>query len=134
MSEDPFMEHPTGEHLSALAAMEDAILRLRAMSEWKRWITFCAQGPGAAPDRTQFAEVRLLGDILDTGDAVDPVSVIAHAAVDQRCLVRTGPHHYSIGAATPREAAQILDAIFRHQFDIHPFPDEGDDYAVGAEW
>jgi hypothetical protein len=30
--------------------------------------------------------------------------------------------------------AQILDAIFREHFGIRPFPDEGDDYAVGAEW
>ena len=27
-----------------------------------------------------------------------------------------------------------LDAIFRHHFGLRPFADEGDDYAVGAEW
>jgi hypothetical protein len=32
------------------------------------------------------------------------------------------------------QVALILDAIFRHHFGIRPFPDEGDDYAVGAEW
>lgn len=40
---------------------------------------------------------------------------------------------YSIAAATPEEAARLLDAIFRHHFQIRPFPEE-QDYAVGAEW
>jgi len=33
-----------------------------------------------------------------------------------------------------REAAQILDAIFRHVLEIRPFDDQDNDYAVGAEW
>jgi hypothetical protein len=36
--------------------------------------------------------------------------------------------------ATPAEAAAILDAIFRYHLGITPFPGEGNDYAVGAEW
>jgi hypothetical protein len=42
--------------------------------------------------------------------------------------------HYLLTAASPREVTQLLDAIFRHHFGIRPFPDENDDYAVGAEW
>lgn len=40
----------------------------------------------------------------------------------------------SIAAASPREVAQLLDAIFRNHFGIRPFSGEDDDYAVGAEW
>lgn len=58
MSEEPFMEHPTGEYASALDAMEAAIVRLRALTEWHGWITFCAQGEGSSPESVHFAEVR----------------------------------------------------------------------------
>jgi hypothetical protein len=66
MSEDPFMEHPTGTYPTAIDAMEEAISRLRALAEWNRWITFCAQGEGASPGSVHFTEVRLLADILET--------------------------------------------------------------------
>ena len=61
-------------------------------------------------------------------------------AIRRRCgvapsasLVADGAQ-YSVAAASPREVAQILDAIFRHHFGLRPFADEGVDYAVGAEW
>ena len=71
MKEEPFMEHPTGQYGSALEAMEAAISRLRALPEWNRWITFCAQGEGESPEGVHFAEVRLLSDILETGVSID---------------------------------------------------------------
>ncbi len=128
------MEHPTGQHASAIEAMEEAIFRLRALPEWNRWITFCAQGEGSTPENIHFAEVRLLADILEIGAPVDPAQITAHATVPRRALAEAGRTRYSIAAATPREAAQILDALFRHQLGIRPFPEENDDYAVGAEW
>lgn len=134
MSDEPFMEHPTGEHANAIEAMETAISRLRALPEWNRWITFCAQGEGESPEGVHFAEVRLLSDILEADTPLDVAQISSYAKVPRRALAEAGKTRYSIAEATPREAAQILDALFRHQFGIRPFPNEGDDYPVGAEW
>lgn len=134
MNNEPFMEHPTGKYATAIDAMEEAISRLRALPEWNQWITFCAQGEGSSPESVHFAEIRLLSEILEAGGPVDVARITAQARVNRRALTEAGRTRYSIAAATPREAAQILDALFRHQLGIHPFPDENNDYAVGAEW
>src|ERR1051325_6439911 len=133
MKYKPFMEHPTGEHLSAVDAMEAAIFRLRALPEWTQWITFSAQGEGNSPDRFHFAEIRLLSDVLETDVSLNVAQVTAQAKVNRGALTEAGKSRYSIAGASPREAAQILDALFRHQLGIRPFADEGNDYAVGAE-
>ncbi len=130
----PFMEHPTGDFDSALAAMEDAVARLRKLPKWDRWITFSAQGEGHRPDSYEFADVRMLGAKLDAGEKpLDVARMIQAARTSATSLVPDGAH-YSVAAASPREVAQILDALFRHHFGIRPFADENDDYAVGAEW
>jgi hypothetical protein len=130
----PFMEHPTGDFDSALDAMEDAVKRLRKLSNWDRWITFSAQGEGDTPESYEFADVRMLRDRLDAGDRPLDVALVVQAAhAGSASLVAEGKH-YSVAAASPREVAQILDAIFRHHFGLRPFADEDDDYAVGAEW
>jgi hypothetical protein len=130
----PFMEHPTGDFSSAVAAMEDAVRRLRALPKWEKWITFSAQGEGGGPDSYEFAEIRMLRDAVDIGEKPLDISRIIQAAhTGASSLVADGAQ-YSVAAASPREAAQILDAIFRHHFGLRPFADEGDDYAVGAEW
>jgi hypothetical protein len=130
----PFMEHPSGEFDSAVAAMEDAVRRLRELRSWERWITFGAQGEGNGPDSCEFAEVRMLRDKLDVGDRPLDVPRILEAAHARAASLVADGTHYSVAAASPREVAQILDAIFRHHFSIRPFPDEDNDYAVGAEW
>jgi hypothetical protein len=131
---EPFMEHPTGEFDTSVAAMEDAIRRLRALPSWEQWITFAAQGKGQRPDNYHFAEIRMRGDSLDLGDTqLDVARILGAARAGRASLVRDGLH-YSVSGTSPREAAQILDAIFRHHFGIRPFDGEGDDYAVGAEW
>jgi len=130
----PFMEHPSGDFDSAVAAMEDAVTRLRKLPKWEQWITFSAQGEGHSPDSYEFAEVRMLGDGLDVGDKpLDVARMVQAARTSTSSLVADGAH-YSVAAASPREVAQILDAIFRHHFCLRPFADEDDDYAVGAEW
>ena len=130
----PFMEHPTGDFGSAVEAMEDAVRRLRELRSWKQWITFGAQGEGQGPESYEFAEVRMLGDRLDVGDRPLEIPRVVQAAhTGAASLVGDGAY-YSVAAASPREVAQILDAIFRHHFGLRPFADEGDDYAVGAEW
>lgn len=128
------MEHPTGEYASAIEAMEAAIRRLRAQSEWNQWITFCAQGEGSEPDTYHVAEIRLLGELLDAGIDVDIARITALANVPRRVFTKAEGGRYSIADATPKEAALLLDALFRHELGIRSFPDEGDDYAVGAEW
>lgn len=132
-NEEPFMEHPTGEYATAIDAMEDAISRLRTLPEWNRWITFCAQGEGSSPESIHLAEVRLLDDILDAEVQIDLAQITGYADVPRRALTEAGATRYSIAAATPREAARLLDAIFRQQLGVRPFPDEND-YPVGAEW
>jgi len=128
------MEHPTGDFDSAVDAMEDAVKRLRKLPNWDRWIAFSAQGEGNGPDSYEFAEVRMLRDRLDAGDRpLDVARVVQAARAGPTSLVAEGGHN-SVAAASPREVAQILDAIFRHHFGLRPFADEGDDYAVGAEW
>jgi hypothetical protein len=130
----PFLEHPTGEFKSAVAAMEDAVTRLRKLPKWEQWITFSAQGEGKDSDSYDFAEVRMLGDKLDVGEKpLDVSRVIQATHAGASSLVADGAQ-YSVAAASPREVAQILDAIFRQHFGVRPFADEGDDYAVGAEW
>jgi hypothetical protein len=130
----PFMEHPTGDFDSAVAAMEDAVRRLRELRNWEQWITFGAQGEGGGRDSYEFAEIRMLRDKLDVGDKrLDVFQIVQAARTGAPSLVADGSH-YSVAAASPREVAQILDAIFRHHFGLRPFADEGDDYAVGAEW
>lgn len=128
------MEHPTGDFDSAVLAMEDAVRRLRALRSWEQRITFCAQGEGGKPDSYEFAEVRMLRDKLDAGERALDVSRILQAAHTGPSSLAADGEYYSVAAASPREVAQILDAIFRHHFGLRPFADEGDDYAVGAEW
>ena len=128
------MEHPTGDFDSAVEAMEDAVRRLRELPSWELWITFGAQGEGHGPDSYEFAEVRMLGGSLDIGDRpLDVPRIVQASRISPSSLVADGAQ-YSVAAASPREVAQILDAIFRHHFGIRPFADESDDYAVGAEW
>jgi hypothetical protein len=134
MSDAPFMEHPTGQYATAMDAMEAAIIGLRALPDRNRRITFCAQGQGASPDSIHFADVHLLGDVLETDEPVKVAEIVERAKVPVGVLKEVGAARYSIAAATPREAAQILDALFRHHLGIRPFPDEDNDYAVGAEW
>jgi hypothetical protein len=130
----PFFEHPTGDFESAIAAMEDGVRRLRSVPDWDQWITFSAQGEEHGPDSYQVENVRMLGDRLDVGaEALDIPRVVQAARTGPASLVAAGAY-YSVAAASPRQTAQILDAIFRHHFGIRPFADEDDDYAVGAEW
>jgi hypothetical protein len=129
----PFMEHPTGKFKSAVDAMTDAIRRLRALPEWNDWITFCAQGMGHDEDSEQHAEIRMRRDEIQLDEPLDMASIARQAGVGPTSLVAAGAN-YSVAAATDAEAARILDAIFRHEPGIRPFPDQGNDYAIGAEW
>lgn len=132
-NEGPFMEHPTGEFDSTVDAMEDCVRRLRKLRTWDKWITFGAQGAGHDPESYEFADIRMLRDQVDVGDRpLDVARIVQAAHTSPASLVAAG-ELYSVAAASPREVAQLLDAIFRHHFGIRPFADEGDDYAVGAE-
>jgi hypothetical protein len=129
----PFMEHPTGEFKSAVEAIADAIKRLRALPEWNNWITFCAQGRGHDEDSDYHAEIRMRRDELELDEPIDPASVIQRAGASPSSLIAVGDN-YSIANASPTEAARVMDAIFRHCLGIRPHADQGDDYAIGAEW
>jgi hypothetical protein len=130
--EQPFLEHPTGAHETAVDAIEDTIRRFRALPESTRWLTLCAQGAGASDDTIHTAEVRIWKDKLDTGGFLNVLEITSVADVSGDLIVPDGAF-YSIATATPEEAARLLDAIFRSHFKIRPFPGE-QDYAVGAEW
>ena len=79
------------------------------------------------------AEIRVRRDELDVGKPLDVESITRHAGVPPSSLTRTSVG-YSVANASPTDAARIMDAIFRHSLGIRPHADEGDDYAVGAEW
>lgn len=130
--EEPFLEHPSGEHETAVDAIEHTIRELRALPESTPWLTLCAQGAGASDDRMHSAEVRLWKDKIDPGGSLNVAEIANVAGVSSECIVADGTL-YSIAAATPEEASKVLDAIFRRHFGIRPFPEE-QDYAVGAEW
>jgi hypothetical protein len=130
------MEHPSEkDYPSAVEAMADAITRLRALPEWDAWSTFTAQGMGGRVDSYHFAEIRMRKDQikLQHAVAIDLDLLARRARVPRPLLARLGRSSYSIGGATPRQAARILDRIFREYLDIRPHTGE-DDYAVGAEW
>ena len=128
------MEHPTGDFSNALDAMTDAITRLRALPDWSAWIAFSAQGMGHGPDSYAFSEVRLLGNQLDIGDTSLDIATVCRAAALPSSSLTVSDSYYVAPSLSPRQAAQLLDAIFRLHGHIKPFPDEDDDYAVGAEW
>jgi len=129
----PFMEHPSGDFKSAVDAMADAIKRLRALPEWNEWITFSAQGMGHDDDSDYVADIRMRRDELAVDEPVDTQAVIQRAGASPASFVAAGAN-YSIAKASPAEAARIMDAIFRLCLGIRPHADEGDDYAIGAEW
>ncbi len=129
----PFMEHPTGQFKSAVDAMADAIRRLRALPEWNGWITFCAQGAGHDEDSDHFAEIRMRRDELQLEQQIDIDSITRQAGVPAGSLVKTDGG-YSIAGASPADAARVMDAIFRLTMGIRPHADQGNDYAIGAEW
>jgi hypothetical protein len=129
----PFMEHPSGDFKTVVDAMEDAVRRLRKLKNWDQWITFDAQGE-VLGESYEFADIRMLRDKLDVGEKPLDVPRIIQAANTGPATLAPDGSQYSVAAASPREVAQILDAIFRHHFGLRPFADEDNDYAVGAEW
>src|SRR5438876_4045389 len=87
----PFFEHPSGDFDSAVAAMEDAIRRLRELPRWDKWIEFSAQGEGGGPDSYQFAEIRMLGDRIDVGQRpLDVQGIVQAAGTGASSLVADG--------------------------------------------
>ena len=105
MPDAPFMEHPTGEFSTAVDAMENAIARLRALPEWNRWITFCAQGEGSSPDTTRCAEVRLLSDVLELSRQLNVARIASLAQVPSATLTEAGENRYSLATASARSCS-----------------------------
>ena len=64
---------------------------------------------------------------------VDIQAVTKRAGVPESCLSKSEAG-YSLGKATPIQAARIMDVIFRQYMGIRPHTGEGDGYAIGAEW
>jgi hypothetical protein len=134
--DEPFMEHPTGEFPDAVAAMESAIGRLRALESWDRWIAFCGQGQGSSPDSYHVAEVRLRGDDIRIDELqVDVPSIleVGGLAADEIDVESDEAGGLRVRGATPAQLARFLDGLFRSHLGVRRFDDDGD-YAVGAEW
>lgn len=130
----PAVRPPSMGFDNAVSAMADAVTRLRALEVWDHWIVFVAQGIGEKPGEYHFAEIRMLGHRLDLGGrSMNVADIIRAAQADAASLVAVG-NHYSVAAASPQEVARLFDSIFRLHFGIRPFPGDGDDYPVGAEW
>lgn len=141
----PFMSHPSGDFETPVDAMADAIKRLRALPKWAKWITFCAQGMGPRVDTYHFASIRMrqgeITFVVQTNTLewtekkvdVDIPAVTKRAGVPELCLSKSEAG-YSVGKATPIQAARIMDVIFRQYMGTRPHTSEGDGYAIGAEW
>lgn len=130
----PSIGFPSVGFDNAVSAMTDAVTRLRALVVWDHWIVFVAQGVGHKPGEYHFAEIRMLGHRLDLGRRrVDTAGIIRAARTEAASLVVEGDY-YSVAAASPPEVARLFDSIFRLHFGIRPFPGDGNDYPVGAEW
>ncbi len=133
----PFMQHPSDRDETAIDALTDAVFRLRQMTDCTRWITFSAQGQGGRSDSYHFAELKLLGDKIDPGDSVLDSDIAVRAAGLDKAGVRVSksPEGFIVmHGFDPRHVAEFMNALFRGQMGIRPHDDEGDDYAVGAEW
>jgi len=132
----PFMEHPSGDHATAVEAMASAITRLRALPEWDGWISFTAQGMGPRLDSYHFAKIDMRKQEIKPEEplAIDLELVARSARVPRSYLAEAGKGTYSVGRATPKQTARVLDTIFRQYMGIRPHTGEGNDYAVGAEW
>jgi hypothetical protein len=127
------MEHPSGQFTTAVEAMADAIQRLRTLSEWNNWITFCAQGAGQHENSYHLGEIRMRRGLIDTSTPID-IESVAKAAQARTSSIVGQDGIYQLSGTTPLEAARILDSIFRNHLKIRPHADQGDDYAIGAEW
>jgi hypothetical protein len=132
----PFLEHPSGDHETAVEAMADAIARLRALPEWDGWITFQAQGMGGRLDSYHFAKIAMRKEEIKPEEplAIDLDLVARRARVSRSYLAKVGKRAYSVGRATPKQTARVLDTIFRQYMGICPHTGEGNDYAVGVDW
>ncbi|MGA9668731.1 MAG: hypothetical protein WBQ94_05955 [Terracidiphilus sp.] len=126
------MEHPTGQFTTAVEAMADAIQRLRALSEWNDWITFCAQGAGQHENSYHLGEIRMRRGLIDTSTPFSIESVAKAAHVHTSNIVGQDGV-YQLSGATSLEGARIIDSIFRNHLKIRPHADQGNDYAIGAE-
>jgi hypothetical protein len=124
----PFFEHPA-RFPTILAALEDAIVRLRHVRPVP-WLTISAQGRGGA-GATASVSVRWRADSIQVERPIDAARVRARAGVRDAALV-THEGGFFVGAATPAEAARLLDAMF-HELGVRPHADE-DEYALGGEF
>lgn len=97
--------------------MAAAIERLRALPDWDEWISFIAQGYGGHGETYRHREIRLKQDCIECDH-----NLPAEA------------YEFEIQKASPSEVAKFLDDLFRNILGVAPFPDEGLDYAFGAEW
>jgi hypothetical protein len=119
----PFLEYP-GRLPTVHAALKDAVLRLRGLKP-VTWLTIAAQG------RDGDASIRWRADVIEADRPLDAVRVRARSAVPDSALVPLD-RGFSVAAATPGQAAQILEAVF-HELGVRPHDDERD-YAIGGEF
>lgn len=134
--DEPFLEHPSGEFSTAVAAMTSAFARLDSLDMTGRWIVFSAQGQGSRADACHIVDVRYSARTFDFGHAtVDVLAALSEAGLVATSvgLEKLPDGSAKLVKATPAELAGFLNALFTGQLGIRPFEGE-DDYAVGAEW
>lgn len=132
----PFLEHPSGEFVTALLAIRSAMERLEREGMGGRWIIFSAQGQGGDIDSCRMSDVPFSGCAFDlSGQTLELEAVLESAGLgDAGLAIDCEPNgKVSLPGATPEQLARFLDALFRTHFGIRPFDGE-EDYGVGAEW
>jgi hypothetical protein len=134
MDDLPFMEHPTGDFETAVAAMANAISRLRDLPSWDAWITFHVQGCAGPPDTYSDYDIRMRGDEIDVDNPPLDIPLLCESAGLSAASIIPVNLHYRLIGLLPRQAAELFDSIFRLHYHLTPHSDEADHYAVGAEW
>jgi hypothetical protein len=133
--DEPFMEYPSDDYASSLAAMTSAFARLKKGGYGDRWLTFSGQGKGHDEDSYQIEDVNVRGNTLDLrGQTLDVPALLQFAKLQGQVQANVDPQGMvTLNGATPEQMARFLDAVFQKHFGIQPHDDETD-YAVGAEW
>lgn len=133
MSDDkPILEYPDGVHRHVRDALASAVRRLRA-TQSNRWAILSAEGQGAGPATSRFAEVRVLGDLVASDQVrLDPVLAMEGAGL-QHAVPPSG-EGFLLAGLSAEQAARVLHAVFMWQLGVTPFPEDGDDFGLTVEW
>jgi hypothetical protein len=132
--EPPFLEHPSGEHANAEAALIDAMERLDELGEVERWIRISGQGRGQTDETYVVRDVAYRDGILDlTVDKRELDRLTKSMRISSDQVQRDDNERLDLTRLTPSERGAFLNQVFLTHFGLKPTR-RGRDYAVAVEW